>query len=272
MFRFSSLILLFTACACLSAASKRIISLGPVITDELFSIGAGDEIVGVTTYCIHPEAAKKKEKIGDTLTMNTEKIVSLKPDVIIATGLTHPTRVQKLRELGFNVVHFPQAATFNAMCEQLLELGTISGHSAEAKRVVAASKKRVNDIYAQTKLRAQRGVFLEIGIAPLFAVTTNSYINDIIRYAGGSNIASHFGIGMINREAVIALNPDVIIIATMGVAGDDEIRQWKKHTTLTAVKKNAVYCIEPYGICSTTVASFPSVTASLAALINNGAK
>lgn len=261
-------VLAVLASGAFASTNMRIISFGPVITEELFCIGAGAEIVGVTTYCIHPDEAKKIERVGDLLTMSMEKVIRLRPDVVIATGLTHPDRVAALAKHGIVTAHFSQASTYAEMCDRLLSLGRITHHEREAREVVARSRTRLREISAANGKHAKKRVLMEIGVSPIFAVTTNSYINDMILSAGGINTAASLGIGMISREAAAALDPEVIIIADMGVSGADEVKRWKKHASLAAVKANAVHVIEPYGVCSTTVAAFPDAVASIAALIH----
>jgi len=99
-------------------------------------------------------------------------------------------------------------------------------------------------------------VFVEIGARPLFTVTRDSYINDIIKRAGGINIASDTKSGLYSREEVVKQNPDVIVIATMGTTGYAERNFWLRFRTLKAVREGRIYIVDSYKICSPTPLSF----------------
>ncbi|MCI5220091.1 MAG: ABC transporter substrate-binding protein, partial [Candidatus Electrothrix sp. LOE2] len=85
---------------------QRIVSLGPINTENVYLLGAEDRLVADTNYCVRPEAARSKEKIGSVMQVSIEKILSLRPDLNLATGLTQPQQLKKLRELGLRVEQF----------------------------------------------------------------------------------------------------------------------------------------------------------------------
>ena len=235
---------------------RRIVSLGPALTEEIYLLGVPDKLVGCTIYCNRPEAARQKQKVGTVVEVSVEKIVDLKPDIILATSLTDRRAKERFRQLGMNVVVFSEAKNFNEVCQQFFYLGKVVGREEKAQKIVAQAKKGVNSIAGRVKGTRKPKVFLEIGTKPLFTVTRNSFVNDFIVLAGGINIAAEARSGLYSREKVIEQDPDVIIIVSMGVAADQEKKVWQKFWNLSAVKNNRIYVLDPDKICSPTPLSF----------------
>ena len=111
---------------------KRIVSLSPAITEALYVLGLEEAIVGVTIYCQKPPRAQTKEKIGTLMEPDMEKIVSLKPDLVLAMSLTSPKEIQKLKNLGLKVVTFQIPQDFNLLCDFFLQLGKVVGKEKDS--------------------------------------------------------------------------------------------------------------------------------------------
>jgi len=238
------------------SSPQRIISLGPYITEEIYLLDTQDKLVGCTVYCRRPPDAEKKEKVGTVIQINTEKILTLKPDLVIATALTQKKDIEKLKKLGIKVIEFSSPKNFNEICNQFLELGKILDRYDLAENIVQKAKAKVLEIKRKTKDLAKVKVFVEVGSNPLFTITGDSFVNDFIEFSGGINIAKDAKTGIYSREAVLKENPDVIIIATMGILADKEKEIWKKYENLNAVKNNRIYIIDAYKLCSPTPVSF----------------
>jgi len=235
---------------------EKIISLGPSITEQLYLLKVENRLIANTVYCKRPPEAEEKEKIGTVVEVNIEKIVSLKPDLVIATSLTDRKAIKKLKNLGVKVIEFPSSKNFAELCQQFLELGKIVGKEKEANEIILETKTKVEAIKRKVKSLFKPKVFIQIGANPLYTITRDSFINDLIEFAGGENIARDIGIGLYSREEVVMRNPDVIIIVTMGVIGEEEREIWKKYETIKAVKDNEIYIIDSYKLCSLTPVSF----------------
>ncbi len=238
---------------------NRIISLGPTLTEQLYLLNAGNKIIGNTIYCQKPPDAKKKEKVGTLIEQDLEKILILKPNLVLASSLTNPKTIKKLNNLGIKVVQFSYAKNFNEICDQFLELGKVVGKKKEAERIIEKVRGKVALLKKKTmtknSAKAKQKVFVQIGAKPLFTATKDSFINDFIEFAGGINIANT-KTGLYSREEVVAQNPDVIIITTMGIVGDNEKKIWKKYKTINAVINNRIYIVDSYKLCSPTPVSF----------------
>jgi iron complex transport system substrate-binding protein len=250
---------------------QRIISLGPINTENVYLLGADDRLVANTSYCVHPAAARDKDKIGSVMQVSLEKIVSLKPDLVLATGLTQQQQLQQMKNLGLRVVQFQQPSSFNAICTQFLQLGRLLGVEKKAQKIVEKTRQRVQAVanrYADLPLQK---VFLQIGSQPLFSSVKGSFTNDYIVYSNGTNIAGNQKNGTMNYERVLAHNPDVIIIAIMGTESGiaaTEKKKWYKFSGMKAVQNDRIHVINPDLVCSPSPTTFAEALEQLALLVH----
>ncbi len=267
IFSISLLVFSFESVSSEESYPQRIVSLGPTRTEELYLLGIEDKIVGVTTYCPHLPDTENKEKVGTVVKVNLEKIVSLKPDLVLATSLTDLKAVKKLNNLGIKVVSFSPAKNFSQICEQFLRLGRIVGREKEAAEIVRQVKMKVELTKKRIKELPEQKVFFQIGARPLYTATKDSFINDFIEFAGGKNIAGGLKSGFYSREKVLADNPDVIIITTMGIAGEEEKETWQKFKALKAAENNRIYIVDSNKFCSPTPVSFVEALAEIVEIL-----
>lgn len=235
---------------------QRIISLGPSITEELYLLGVEDRILGTTVYCKRPPEAQNKEKVGTAMGVNLEKIISLEPDLVLATTLTDTKAAAKLKSLGIEVAVFPSAKNFDEICDQFLELGRLVGKENQAHEIVNRAKTKVELIKKRVEGLPRQKVFVQLGARPLHAATEDFFVNDFIEFAGGINIASASKGTLYSRERVLQDNPDVIIITTMGMVGEEERGIWKRFENLEAARNDRIYIVDSYKFCSPTPVSF----------------
>lgn len=235
---------------------SRIISLGPSITESLYLLGEGERIIAVTTYCLKPIEAKKKERIGTIRESNVEKIISLQPDLVIATSLTNPRTVEKLRKTGIKVIVLAEPKNYAKLCEQFLELAALIDKEDAAARILTKANTKINTCRKKIRGLNSPTVFVQVGSKPLFAATGNTFINDFIVFAGASNIAGDAASGLYSREEILKRNPEVILIVTMGISGEREKTVWEKYKTLDAARNKRIYFIDSDKVCSPTPLSF----------------
>jgi iron complex transport system substrate-binding protein len=227
---------------------KRIVSLAPNITEILFSLGLDEEIVGVSIHCNFPEKVKNKVRVGSYISLDFEKITSLKPDLIIATGAgnTRDT-VDRLGKLGFQTyVIYPK--NFDDILQSIAHIGQIVNREKEARRVIEGMKKRGQRVIELTQDLPRPKVFIQIGDAPMVTVGKGSFADDLIRLAGGENIAGkekevypRFGM-----EEILKRSPEVIVISSMNPRGDYQkvLQEWTRWKTLPAVKNGRIHLID----------------------------
>jgi iron complex transport system substrate-binding protein len=249
---------------------QRIISLGPSLTEDLYLLGVEDRLVANTTYCKRPPEAEKKEKIGSVIEVNIEKIVSLEPDLILTTSLTNSKKIEKLKNLGIKVVDFPYAHNFSQLCDQFLELGQIVGRKKGAEEIVRQAECQVASINTSVEDLPKPKVFIQVGARPLFTAIEDSFIHNFIEFAGGINIASGVKSGLYSREKVLSQNPDVILIVTMGIVGEEEKEIWEKYGTLNAVKNSRIHIVDSNKVCSPTPISFVMVLREILDILHPG--
>ncbi len=199
----------------------RIVSLAPNVTEILFALDLGDQIVGVTDRCNYPPAAKKIKRISGFGTPNVEKLLVLGPDMVIACGLEKPEFTEVLRQSGILVVNVQPTgfmASFPELFGAVGQIGEATGRSTAAKKLIADMQAELNAIAARGDRidDAQRPrVFVEIEESPLMTAGAGSFLDDLIRRAGGRNVAHEISTAYprIDPEKVIAWNPDVILVA-----------------------------------------------------------
>lgn len=250
---------------------ERIISLGPINTENLYLLGVGDRIVGNTEYCVRPEAAKRKTKVGTVINFALEKVVSLQPDVIFATGFTNKKQIEKLLSMGFRVERFDQPKSLVDSCNQLLRMGTVLGLEKRAQRVIKTVFQKVAQIQEQVAEQKEQRVFLQIGTQPLYGAAIESFTNDYIELAGGQNVLGNQYDGKTKLEKIISEDPDVIIIAIMGsetgIAGKVK-KKWQRITTMKAVQNQRIHIIDPDIVCSPSPETFVESLEIVAHLIH----
>ncbi len=227
---------------------QRIISLAPNITEILFSLGLDEEIVGVSIHCNFPEKAKNKPRVGSYISLDFEKITSLKPDLIIATGAGN-TRdmVDRLGKLGFpTYVIYPK--NFDDIVKSIIHIGQVVNREKEAKQITEEMRKRSQRVIKLTKDLPRPKVFIQIGDAPIVTVGKGSFADDLIRLAGGENIAGkekevypRFGM-----EEILKRSPEVIVISSMNPKGDYQkiLQEWNRWKTIPAVKNGRIHLID----------------------------
>jgi len=226
---------------------KRIISLAPSNTEILFALELDDRIMGVTTYCDYPEKAKAKDKIGGFKDVNIEKVVSLKPDLVLATGGVQEPIVKELERLKVTVFAL-DPKNLDDIITGIREVGRLTGKTEAAQRVVKKMQSVIEDVRKKvTGLKGERPkVFYEVWNEPLMTAGPGTFMNDLIRLAGGENIAADAKTQypQYSLEMLIERDPDVII-ASKGSMGDPgKIREREGWENISAVKNGRVHVID----------------------------
>ncbi len=228
---FFALLTIILALAGVSNAYDRIISLSPQITESLYLLGAEKQLLAVTTYCKRPREATLKEKIGSPLRPDVEKLVSLRPDLVLGSKEgNEPWVMERLRRLDLRVVYFDRPDGLEGLLRNFLQLSDLVGASDRGREIVA----KVREALSQEARGVSYKVLWEVDAEPLMAASTASFVNDIIRIAGGTNIIdSELPYPRINREEVILKAPDLIVLMDHGYAIGAEMKRWQKYLSHT---------------------------------------
>jgi iron complex transport system substrate-binding protein len=232
-------------------APHRIVSVAPSITETLFALGAGDQIVGDTTYCNYPEAAKSKPKIGGYTTPDLEAILVRRPDLVFMMK-SRPDVAQKLRGAGIDVVEL-QPENLAGIYEEIQTIAAKIGVPERGRTLVQSIDKEIHTGASRSVGSKKPTVLFVVGRTPgtvsdLVAVGRGSYLNELIEFAGGSNVFADAAVPYprVGMEDVIYRDPDVIIDMGHGEILSESQKQavkqvWQKYSFLKAVKRGSVF-------------------------------
>jgi iron complex transport system substrate-binding protein len=203
---------------------QRIVSLAPSNTEILFALGLGDKVVGVTEYCNYPQEAITKPKVGGFSNVDIEKVVSIEPDLVLATHIHEKTVIPALEKLGLTVVALTPGS-LDEVLDSITLVGKITGQSAEASKLVNNLRTRIATVADKTRSLSpdQRPrVFYITWHDPLMTAGTETLADDVISSAGGQNIAYDIsGDKAIDLETVIYRDPQVIVASVGMGSGED---------------------------------------------------
>lgn len=226
-------------------SAKRIISMSPSNTELLFAMGADEEIVGVTTYCDYPPQALTKEKIGSFYTPDIEKIISLRPDLVLANSTLQAEYIRQLRRANISVLPV-NTEDIDKTLTSIDFIAQAIGREKEGALLIA----RLNSYRLEAKELLERypsnkRVFIEVWDKPILTVGNKSYLNDLIKEAGGDNVAGQMDMDYFSWdiERIYVTNPDVYLRlrgVDMGSRADELPEKLKQ---LPAVKNGRVVTI-----------------------------
>ena len=232
----------------LAGPPQRLISVAPSVTEVLFSMGLGEKVVGVSTYCNYPPEAQKKEKVGGYITPSLEKIIALRPDLVIGTADGNlKSFVSKLAGLGIPVyISNPQSVS--EVMTSILRIGEVTFSQSAARRVVDSMKAKMEGVREKVQGRPRPRVLHVLSYDPLMSSGKGTFVDDLIRIARGINIAENAK-GKHPRysmEEVIAQDPEVIILSSM-ISKDplaDQRQWWQRWREIAAVRLSQIYIID----------------------------
>ncbi len=226
--------------------ARRIISLAPHVTELLFAAGAGDRVVGVVDYSDYPEAAKKITNVGSHSQLDLERIVSLKPDLIVVwLHGNSQKQLEKLLSLGIPV-YYNEPRRLEGVATSIEQFGRIAGTEAVATKAARAFMARVADLRARYAGLPPVPLFYQIWKNPLMTVNGSHIISDVIALCGGRNIFAELKplAPSIAEEAVLAADPEVIGTAAADPK-DDGLDRWRKWRQLKAVQRGNLFVLHP---------------------------
>jgi len=222
----------------------------------MYQLEAEDRLAGCSSYCV----VEEKDSIvvaGSVIGPDIEKIVSLRPDLVILSEFISENDVKTLEKFGLRVEIFRSPESFDELCLQFIRLGQLTGKEKEAEQIAADIKDEVRLLSDEWEHKNPKpGVFMQIGSSPIFTVLPGTYMDDYIKFCGAENIAADLTNGIVGREFVVAKNPDYIFIVTMGVAGDLEKEQWSRFSLMNAVRQNNIHILDSRIACEPTPENF----------------
>ncbi len=224
----------------------RIISLSPAMTEALYEMGLGDRLVGVSQACNYPPEATKLPQVGSLGMTNMETMLSLAPTMVVTTDFERDDTMQAIRSSGVQVVE-GHIATIQQMFESFEKIGKLTGHPQQAATLVQKMKGDLAGIHARfaaTPVERRPRVYLEVWHDPITTAGSQSFMDDVLAHAGGTNAAHEISrdYPIISPEKVIEWNPQVVVLCdeTTRGRGLEIVRGRIGWERIDAVKNNRV--------------------------------
>jgi iron complex transport system substrate-binding protein len=230
----------------LEKPAQRIVSLAPHITEILFEAGAANNIIAVTDYSDYPEAAKKLPSIGNIFALDLERLLSLKPDLVIVWGTGNAKILANKLRSNHITVFESEPHNFEMVATSIERLATLAGTESTGKTNTQKFRQRLDNLRKTYQLptgAAPVSVYYQMIRRPLMTINDTHMVSDMIRLCGGKNVFGQLKelSSTITNEAVLAANPDVILGSGENI---DSMADWKQYPILTAVKKNNFYAVK----------------------------
>ncbi len=231
----------------LPAPPGRIVSLVPSVTEILFAIGARDVLVGVTDFCDYPPEARRKAHVGDMLNPNLEALITLKPDLVVATRSGNREETfDQLRRLGI-AVYVVDPVSVGDVLRLVAGLGELTGRRAGAQAVTLEFERRVAAVRERVAGRPRPRVLYVLWPEPLIVPGRSSLVSELISLAGGESVTADQGPGYsrMSLEAAVGRAPEVIILARHGAGTGPAAReQWQRLESLPAIRSGRLYAAD----------------------------
>ncbi len=230
----------------LQKPARRVISLAPHVTEALFAAGGGEYIVGAVNFSDYPEAAKRIPLVGDNRQVDMERVIALKPDLLVVWLHGNTARqLEQLRALGIPLF-YSEPRKLDDIPSNLIRLGQLMGTDKEAQQAAADFRQKQAGLAAQYGSRPTVRTFYQVWDKPLYTVNGKHIISDVMRLCGGLNIFPDMKViaPNIGVEAVLQEDPEAIISGDQRNQTGGGVTLWKPYATMTAVKRGNLFSID----------------------------
>ena len=242
--------LCFTLCAAGGDAPQRIVSLSPDLTEMLYGMGAFNRVVGVSNYETYPPEAAKLPSLGQLHNPNLEKLMALRPDLVIINNAQAPFLEDTLKQLGLRILKTSNRS-IQEVYASMIAIGRATGNDAEAARLVAGTRQGLDRIALKTAPLPKPRVVLIVNRTPgtlrdLSTATGGSFLAELVEIAGGQIVVppAKSGYGKLPKEDLLAVDPDIIldfVHAPQSRLAGDPIEAWREMPELKAVGAHRIY-------------------------------
>ena len=229
----------------LPAKIDRIISLAPNLTEIVYGVGAGDRLVGDTTYCDYPAEAKNVAKVGDTMHPNIERIIALKPQLVLVSTASQLEAFTRQLDEQHIAVYVTNPRSLDEVFRSIAAFGNLFGTGERTAKLLSDLKKRSDAIDVALKQVKPVRVFYQLSDSPLYSIGRDAFQTDLVRRAGGVSVTADVpgAFPRYSNEAALASRPDAIILPTGGSMGDANSTVAAPLRNSPAVLNNRVYKI-----------------------------
>ncbi len=223
----------------------RIVSLAPNLTEIVYAVGAGDRLVGRTSYCDYPSAVKTVAEVGDTMQPSVERIIALKPQIVlISTASQLETFTKQLDEQRI-AVYVTNPNSVDQVLSSIETLGQLFGTTEQAKQVAGDLRRRTQAVESAVANQPPIKVFYQVSDEPLYTIGRDAFLTDLIRRAGGVSVTAEVPTAFprYSDEAALASQPEAIILPSGGSMGNANSKVAPALKNSPAVRNNRVYKI-----------------------------
>jgi iron complex transport system substrate-binding protein len=229
----------------LAQPARRVVSLAPHITEQLFAIGAGDRIVGTTDYADYPPQAQRIERVARAHSVDLEHIALLAPDLIVVWGSGFPAAtIEALKRLRVPV-YVNEPGSLAGIAGSLERLGRLTA-APDAPAAAAQLRARIEALRARYAGRTPVRVFYQVWSPPLMTLSRRHVVSEAIELCGGRNVFADLAplVPQVSVEAVLAADPDLIATAESGAKPSGALDTWRRYPTLRAVKNGQLVTLD----------------------------
>lgn len=231
----------------LTRPAQRIVSLAPHLTEILFAVGAGAQVVGTVEYSDYPSEAKRLPRVGSYVQFDMERIVAMRPDLIVAwQSGNNQAQVAQLRKMGYRVF-LNEPRRILDVAASLERIGVLAGRGEQAARQSSMFRARHAELQARYSQRRPVRTFYEVWNKPLMTVSGQHLIGDVMKLCGAENVFSGLSVltPTIDVEAVVAAAPEVIIASGMDESRPEWLDDWRRWPNMKAVRQHHLYFVPP---------------------------
>lgn len=218
--------------------ARRVISLAPHVTELLFAAGGGDRLVGAVTYSDYPDAAKRIPRVGDNRQVDLERIIAMKPDLVVIWRHGGSERqLAQLRQLGIPLF-YSEPHKLDDIPDSVLRLGLLMGTSQQAQRVADELRATLSSLATSYGHRPTVRLFYQVWDKPLYTLNGRHIIGDALHLCGGENVFADLPATAptVSIEAVLQADPEAIIGTAERHPADGGVAMWKRYPMMRAVK------------------------------------
>jgi iron complex transport system substrate-binding protein len=230
----------------LAQPARRIVSVAPHLTELLFAAGAGESVVGVDAWSDYPAAARRLPRIGDSAQLDLERIVSLKPDVVVVwAGGTAARQLQRLQALKLPL-YYSRLQRLEDVAATLRRLGALAGTAGVADAAARRYEGELQALRERYAGRRELRVFYQIWKQPLLTVNGRHFISQALQLCGARNVFAELGplTPTVSEEAVVRADPDAIAASRQDSGGPDPLARWRALQGLRATRLEALLLLD----------------------------
>ena len=230
----------------LAKPAERVVSLAPHVTELIYAAGGGGRLIGTVSHSDYPPAARSVPLIGDSRQIDVERLIALKPDLLVAWLHGSPARhMEQLQQLGIPIF-YSEPRKLDDIADSLLRLGRLLGSDAVATQRAAQFRQTLSQLTARYSGRAPVRVFYQIWSKPLYTLNGRHIVSDALRICGGENVFGALALTAptVNIEAVLLENPEAIVTTANRNQAETGLEMWRAYPALRAVRNNNLFALD----------------------------